>query len=94
MQHNNGISKNNKLIRWYNKSTIYKFRATNWVEINDESRRTYDYNSDIKFKTSMIMSNLCDYSDAYIRAKLTITVPNTATQGATVSNTNNKVIFK
>ena len=42
----------------------------------------------------MIMSNLCNYSDAYIRAKLPITVPNTATQGATVSNTNDKVIFK
>ena len=43
-----------------------KFRTINWVEINDESRGKYD-NSHIKFKTSMIRSNLCDYSDAYIR---------------------------
>ena len=43
-----------------------KFRTRNWVEINDESRVTYNYGSDIKFKTSMIRSNLCDYSDAYI----------------------------
>ena len=43
-----------------------KFRATNWVKIYDESRGTYDYNSDIKFKNSMIRSNLCGYSDAYM----------------------------
>ena len=45
-----------------------------------------------KFKTSMIRSNLCDYSDAYIHVKGTITVPNT-TAGAAVNNTNKKVIF-
>ena len=43
-----------------------KFRTRNWVEINDESRVTYNYGSDIKFKTSMIRSKLCDYSDACI----------------------------
>ena len=30
-----------------------KFRTKNWVEMNDDSRRTYN-------------SSLCDYSDAYI----------------------------
>ena len=35
-----------------------KFRAKNWVEINGESRRTYNVNSQIKFKTTMI--NLVD----------------------------------
>ena len=42
-----------------------KFRTRNWVEINDESRGTYTSN-DIKFKTTMLKSNLCDYADAYI----------------------------
>ena len=42
----------------------------------------------------MIRSNLCDYSDAYILFKGTITVPNMAAVGATVNNTNKKVIFK
>ena len=55
-----------------------KFRTKNWIEINDESRGTYSANSDIRFKTLMIRSNLCDYSDAYIHVKGTITVPNTA----------------
>ena len=43
-----------------------KFRTKNWVEINDESRATYNVNSQIKFKTTMLKSSLCDYSDARI----------------------------
>ena len=42
----------------------------------------------------MLKSNLCDYSDAYILVKGTITVNNSAAQGAAASNTNKKVIFK
>ena len=42
----------------------------------------------------MIRSNLCNYSDAYVQFKATITVPNTAATAATVNNTNNKAIFK
>ena len=40
----------------------------------------YDENKSIRFKTPMLRSNLCDYSDAYILVKGTITV--TAPQGA------------
>ena len=57
-----------------------KFRTRNRVEVNDESKGRYD-NSNIRFKTSMIRSNSCDYSDAYILIKWTITVPNTAAVG-------------
>ena len=63
------------------------------VEINDESKGRYD-NSNIRFKTSMIRSSFCDYSDAYILVKGTITVRNTAAEGAAINNTNKKVIFK
>ena len=51
-----------------------KFRTKNWVELNDESRGTYNVNSQIKFKTTMLKSSLCDYSDAYILVKGTITI--------------------
>ena len=51
-----------------------KFRTKNWVEINDESRGTYDANNQIKLKTTMLKSRLCDYSDAYILVKGTITI--------------------
>ena len=33
-----------------------KFRTRNWVEINDESRGTYNVNSQINFKTTMLKS--------------------------------------
>ena len=46
-----------------------KFRTKNWTEINDESRGTYNVGSQIKFKTTMLKSNLCDYGDAYILVK-------------------------
>ena len=71
-----------------------KFRTRNWVEINDESRGVYNVNSQIKFKTTMLKSSLCDYSNAYILVKGTINVNNTAAQGAAANNTNKKVLFK
>ena len=42
-----------------------KFRTKNWVEINDERRGVYNVNSQIKFKTAVLRSNLCDHADAY-----------------------------
>ena len=52
-----------------------KFRTRNWVEINNhESRGVYNVNSQIKFKTTMLKSSLCDYSDAYVLVKGTITI--------------------
>ena len=41
-----------------------KFRTKNWVEINDESKKSDSANSDNRFKTTMLRSNLCDYTDA------------------------------
>ena len=64
-----------------------KFRTRNWVEINDEERGTYSHNIQIKFKTSMLRSSLCDYSDGYILAK-------GAGAGAASNNTNEKIMFK
>ena len=71
-----------------------KFRTKNWVEINNESRRTYSANRQINFKTSMLRSSLCEYSDPYIFAKGNISVNNTAAADADANNTNKKVIFK
>ena len=51
-----------------------KFRTKNWVEISDESRGAYNVNSQIKFKTAMLKSSLCDYSDVCILVKVTITI--------------------
>ena len=50
-----------------------RFRARNWAEVNDDSWGTYS-NADIKFKTAMLKSDLCDYADAYIFVKGTTTI--------------------
>ena len=71
-----------------------KFRTKSWVEINDESRGTYSVNRQINFKTSMLRSILCHYSDAYILLKGNISVNNTAVADVNANNTNKKVIFK
>ena len=54
-----------------------KFGTRNWVEINDKSGGTYTSN-DITFKTTMLWSSLCDYADAYILVKWTITITGNA----------------
>ena len=51
------------------------------LQINDESRRTYTSN-DIKFKTTMVRSNLCDYADAYILVNRKITITGAGDDGA------------
>ena len=57
-----------------------KFRTKNWVELNDDSGGVYNTNSQIKsnsqikFKTVVLKSILCAYSDVYIVVKKTITV--------------------
>ena len=71
-----------------------KFRTKKWVDLNDESRETCNTNSQIKFKTTIVKSSLCDYSDAYILVKGTIAIPNTAVADVDASNANEKVIFK
>ena len=71
-----------------------KFRTKNRVEINDDSRDAYNVNSQIKFKTTMLKSSLCDYSYAYVLVKGAISVNNTASAGADANNASKKVIFK
>ena len=46
------------------------------IEVNDQSGGTYTAGKQIRFKTPMLRSDLCDYSDAYILVKGTITVEN------------------
>ena len=60
-----------------------KFRTKYWFKINDELRGTYNVNSQIKFKTTMLKSSLCDYSDAYILVKGTIAITGAGAQSST-----------
>ena len=50
-----------------------------WIEVHDQSGNAVDRqkpSKQIRFKTSKLRSNLCDFSDTYIVVKGTITVPN------------------
>ena len=69
-----------------------KFRRKNCVEIDDDTCGTYNTNSQIKFKTPMLESSLCDYSDAYILAKGTISIAPDV--GANPNNSNKEIVFK
>ena len=73
-----------------------KFRKKNWVEINDESRGIYNVNSKIKFKTTLLKSSLCDYSDAYIfvKGKITITGRGADAAARQADETYKGVVFK
>ena len=51
-----------------------RFVTKKWIEVYDQSEGNYNVNKEIRIKTSMLRSNLCDYSDAYIVVKGTITV--------------------
>ena len=44
---------------------VPRFITKNWIEVPDQSGETYNTNKQIRFKTSMLRSDLCDYSDAY-----------------------------
>ena len=56
-----------------------------WVEVNDLWSGQYPINKNIRFKTSMLGSDLCDYSDAYIVLK-GISIAST--------NANNRINYK
>ena len=66
----------------------YKFRTRNWVEVNDDIRGAYSPNKQIRFKTAILRSSLCDNSDAYILVKGNITVNNTTSVAAGPNNRN------
>ena len=62
------LSEDNKL-----SEKLSKFVTREYVRVNS-LLNTYNENKSIRFKTLMLRSNLCDYSDAYTLVKGTITV--------------------
>ena len=56
--------------------SVPRFITKKWIEVHDHSGKIHSINKQIRFKTSMLLSDLCDYSDAYIVVKGTITAAN------------------
>ena len=78
-----------------------KFVTKKWIEFYDQSGKNYNVNKEIRIKTSILRSDLCDYSDVYIAVNRNITVtkkiitvddieaPNKTAANATATNTAN-----
>ena len=66
-----------KISKSLNDSTVSKFVTKKWVEVNYLSSGHNSDNKIIRFKTSMLRSNLRDYNDAYIVVKGRISVRDT-----------------
>ena len=80
-----------------------------WIEVFDQSEKNYSPNKEIRTKTSMLRSDLCDFSDVYNVVKGNIIVdkktftandfnaPNNTEVNVTATNnesTNKKLVFK
>ena len=84
---------------------LSRFITKKWIEVYDQSEGNYNVNKEIRIKTSMLRSDLCDFSDAYIVVKGNITVtkktftaddieaPNNTAANATATNTANDNAF-
>ena len=57
---------------------VPRFITKKWIKVQSQSGNTYNASKPIRFKTSMLRSDLCDYSDAYVwvKGKITVTNPN------------------
>ena len=82
-----------------------KYVIKKWIEVYDQSEKTYNPNKEIRIKTPMLRSDLCDFSEAYIVVKQDITgdkktftaddfeAPNNPAANATATNTENNNAF-
>ena len=73
---------------------VPRFVTKKWIKVHDQSGSAEDRckpSKQIKFKKSMLRSDLCDFSDAYIVVKGTITVvePENAKRNKAVAFKNN-----
>ena len=51
-----------------------RFVTKKWIEVYDQSEGNYNVNKEIRIKTSMLRSDLCDFNDAYIVVEGDITL--------------------
>ena len=64
-----------------------RFVTKKWIEVYDQSGKNYSRNKEIRIKTSMLRSDLCDFNDVYIVVKGDI-----ALQGDNDANKRNKIL--
>ena len=81
----------NRLDVTYDNKDLPRFVTKKWIEVSDQSEKNYNINKEIRIKTSMLRSDLCDYSSAHIIVKgdITVTNPNNAKRNKAVAFKNN-----
>ena len=64
-----------------------RFVTKKWIEVYDQSEKSYNVNKEIRIKTPMLRSDLCDFSNAYIVVKgdITVTEPDNAKRNKSVA---------
>ena len=77
----------NLLNTTFDDKDLPRFVTKKWIEFNDQLEGNYNVNKEIRIKTSMLRSDLCDFNDAYIVVKGDITVgaPNNAKRNKAVA---------
>ena len=86
---------NNLLLSEDNESEkLSKFVTREYVRVNSLSK-TYNENKSIRFKTPMLRSNLCDYSDAYIlvKDKIVVTAPGVNNDANNIRDKRNRPVM-
>ena len=48
---------------------LSRFVTKKWIEVYDKSEKNCNVKKDIRIKTPMLRSDLCDFSEAYIVVK-------------------------
>ena len=78
-----------------NDKAIPRFVTKKWIEVYDQSEGNYNVNKEIRIKTSLLRSDLCYFSDAYIVVKGTITVvrPDNAKRNRATAFKNNALFI-
>ena len=81
----------NFLDRTSDDKDLPKFITKKWIEVDDQSGGNYIVNKEIRNKTPMLRSDLCNFNDAYIVVKgiITVTEPDNAKRNKEVAFKNN-----
>ena len=66
-----------------------RYVTKKWIEVYDQSEKNYNVNKEIRIKTPMLRSDLCDFNDAYIVVKWNITVNKKTFTADDFNNPNN-----
>ena len=84
-----------KTSKLLNDSAVSKLVTIKWIEINNLSGGQFSVKKNVRFKTSILRSDLCDYSDAYIvvKGRISVTGNNNANKRNKKLNFKNNALF-